>query len=93
MKDPYKVVKTVRVTEKATALGSSNQYVLAVDKQANKIDICHAVETLFKVKVVNVNTLNVRGKNRRERTAQFGKTPDWKKAVVTLKEGDKIQVV
>ena len=66
---------------------------LAVDKHANKIDIRHAVQTLFKVKVLSVNTLNVRGKNRRERTAQFGKTPDWKKAIVTLKEGDKIQLV
>jgi large subunit ribosomal protein L23 len=94
MKNPYHVVKTLRVTEKGTMLsGRENQYVLAVDKRANKIDIRYAVEKLFKVKVLNVNTLHVRGKNRRERTQQFGKTPDWKKAIVTLKEGDKIEVV
>jgi large subunit ribosomal protein L23 len=94
MKDPYKVIRTLRVTEKATALSSAhNQYVLAVDRKANKIDIRHAVEKLFKVKVLNVNTVNVGGKNRRERTAQFGKTADWKKAIITLKEGDKIEVV
>ena len=52
--------------------------------------IRHAVEELFKVKVVRVNTMNVRGKQRRQRTSQAGKCPDWKKAIVTLKEGDKI---
>ena len=45
---------------------------------------------LFKVKVTGVNTLNVRGKDRRQRTAQAGTTPSWKKAIVTLKDGDKI---
>jgi large subunit ribosomal protein L23 len=48
------------------------------------------VQELFKVKVLRVNTLNVRGKDRRQRTAQAGKANDWKKAIVTLKEGDKI---
>jgi len=93
MKDPYAVVKTVRVTEKSTAQSEKlNQYQLVVDKRANKLDVKHAVEQLFKVKVLNVNTLRVRGKARRERTAQFGRTPSWKKAVVTLKEGDKIEL-
>ncbi len=93
MKDPYQVVKTVRVTEKATDLSAKhNQYVLAVDKRSNKVDIRHAVQKLFKVKVLAVNTLRVRGKARRERTLQFGRTPSWKKAIVTLKEGDKIEI-
>jgi large subunit ribosomal protein L23 len=48
------------------------------------------VQELFKVKVVSVNTLNVHGKQRRQRTIQAGKAPDWKKAIVTLKAGDKI---
>lgn len=93
MKDPYQVVKTVRITEKGTALSESlNQYQIVVDRNANKLDIKHAVERLFKVKVVNVNTMRVRGKARRERTAQFGRTPAWKKALVTLKSGDKIEL-
>ena len=94
MKDPYAVVKTVRVTEKGTRLSEKlNQYQLVVDRRANKLDIKHAVEKLFKVQVVRVNTLRVRGKARRERTAQFGHTPAWKKAFVTLKEGQKIEIV
>ena len=93
MKDPYSVVRTVRVTEKGTAqTEASNQYQIVVDKRANKLDVKRAVEHLFKVKVVRVNTMRVRGKARRERTMQFGRTPAWKKAIVTLKEGDKIEL-
>ena len=93
MKDPYAVIKTVRVTEKGTALSEkNNQYQLVVDRRANKVDIKHAVEKAFKVKVLRVNTMHVRGKPRRERTIQFGRTPAWKKALVTLKEGDKIEI-
>jgi large subunit ribosomal protein L23 len=87
----FEVIKTVRVTEKGTMQGEKlNQYTVVADKRANKIQIRQAVEELFKVKVVGVNTLNVRGKYRRQRTLQAGKTPDWKKAIVTLKKGDKI---
>lgn len=93
MKDPFTVVKTVRVTEKGTMLTEkANQYQMVVDRHANKLDIKHAVEQLFKVKVLNVNTLRIRGKARRERTAQFGRTAAWKKAIVTLKQGDKIEL-
>jgi large subunit ribosomal protein L23 len=67
-----------------------NQYVFMADRRANKFEIKRAVEELFKVKVTGVSTLNVRGKARRQRTHQAGKDPDWKKAIVTLKEGDKI---
>lgn len=93
MKDPFSVVKTFRVTEKGTMLSAdNNQYQLVVDKRANKLDIKYAVEQLFKVKVLAVNTVHVRGKARRMRTAQAGTTPSWKKAIVTLKEGDKIEI-
>jgi large subunit ribosomal protein L23 len=94
MKDPYMVLKTVRVTEKGKDLeGRHNQYQVVVDKRANKIDIKHAVEQIFKVNVERVNTMHVRGKARRQRTAQFGSTASWKKALVTLKQGDKIETV
>ena len=93
MKAPYEVIKTVRITEKGTALTEkNNQYQVVVDKHANKLDIKYAVEQAFKVKVVGVNTMHVRGKPRRERTAQYGRTAAWKKAVVTLKTGDKIEL-
>ena len=67
-----------------------NQYTVVADPRANKMQIRQAVQELFKVKVLKVNTLNVRGKFRRQRTKQAGKTSNWKKAIVTLKQGDKI---
>ena len=87
----FDIIKTVRVTEKGTRQGEKlNQYTVVADRRANKIQIRQAVQELFKVKVTRVNTLNVGGKARRQRTAQAGQTSDWKKAIVTLKEGDKI---
>jgi large subunit ribosomal protein L23 len=87
----YDVIKTVRLTEKGTLQGEKfNQYTVVADRRANKVEIRNAVEDLFKVKVIAVNTLNVRGKARRKRTAQAGVTNTWKKALVTLKEGDRI---
>ena len=87
----FEIVKTVRLTEKGTRQGDDlNQYTVVADRRANKIQIRQAVQELFKVKVIKVNTLNVRGKARRKRTAQAGTTSAWKKAIVTLKEGDKI---
>ena len=87
----FEIIKTVRLTEKGTRQGDNyNQYTVVADRRATKPQIRQAVQELFKVKVVRVNTLNVRGKLRRQRTKQAGKAPDWKKAIVTLKEGDKI---
>jgi len=87
----FEVIKTVRLTEKGTRQGEKyNQYTVVADRLANKTQIKQAVQELFKVKVVKVNTLNVRGKLRRQRTTQAGQAPSWKKAIVTLKEGDKI---
>ena len=89
----FDIVKTVRLTEKGTRQGEKfNQYTVVCDRRATKIQIRKAVEELFKVKVTACNTLNVRGKSRRQRTHQAGKDRDWKKAIVTLKEGDKIQL-
>jgi large subunit ribosomal protein L23 len=87
----FDIIKTARLTEKGTRQGAKhNQYTLVADRRATKPQIKKAVEELFKVKVTNVNTLNVRGKLRRQRTSQAGRDEDWKKAIVTLKEGDKI---
>ena len=91
--NPFEVIKTVRVTEKGTVQGEKfNQYTVVADRRANKIQIRQAVQELFKVKVLEVNTLNVRGKFRRQRTIQAGQAPGWKKAIVTLKKGDKISL-
>ena len=89
----FEIIKTVRLTEKGTLQGEKlNQYTVVADPRANKIQIRQAVQELFKVKVLRVNTLNVRGKVRRQRTSQAGRAPDWKKAIVTLKAGDKISL-
>jgi len=89
----FQIIKTVRVTEKGTRQSDEyNQYTVIADKRANKIQIRHAVEDLFKVKVLRVNTMNVWGKARRQSSPARGKTPDWKKAIVTLKDGDKINL-
>ena len=93
MKTAYEVIKTLRVTEKGSDQQAKlNQYQVVVQMHANKVDIKHAVEQAFKVKVLRVNTLRVRGKARRQRTHQAGFTSAWKKAIVTLKAGDKIEV-
>jgi large subunit ribosomal protein L23 len=89
----FEIIKTVRLTEKGTRQGENfNQYTIVADRRANKTQIRQAVQELFKVKVTKINTLNVSGKFRRQRTAQAGQAPDWKKAIVTLKEGDKIEL-
>ena len=69
-----------------------NKYLFWVDKSSNKVEIKRAVEGIYKVKVNNVNTMVIKGKPKRVRYT-MGKTSDWKKAVVTLKAGDKIDVV
>jgi len=87
----FEIIKTVRLTEKGTRQGEKhNQYTVVADKRASKIQIRSAVQELFKVRVTSVNTMNIRGKARRQRTHQAGRSAHWKKAVVTLKDGDKI---
>lgn len=87
----FDIIRTARLTEKGTRQGEKlNQYTVVADPRATKTQIREAVQELFKVRVTKVNTLNVRGKARRQRTHQAGRAPNWKKAIVTLKEGDKI---
>ncbi len=87
----FEIIRTVRLTEKGTRQGEKfNQYTVVADPRANKTQIRQAVQELFKVKVVKVNTLNVRGKLRRQRRPDAGQSSSWKKAIVTLKDGDKI---
>lgn len=92
MKNPHDIVKGLLRTEKGSNMLSYNKYTFWVDSAANKIEIRKAVEGIYKVKVNNVNTLTVKGKPKRVRYT-MGRTSDWKKAVVTLKEGEKIDVV
>ena len=89
--DVYKVIKKPHVTEKATLQKENcNQVTFEVHKKANKIEIRRAVESLFKIKVLDVKTMNIEGKKRRVgRTV--GKRPDWKKAIVKLAPGEKIE--
>jgi large subunit ribosomal protein L23 len=90
MKEGQRIIRRPLVTEKSTQQKeSSNQYAFEVDRKANKIEIQFAVERLFKVKVMGVRTSNVVGKVKRV-GRKYGKRPDWKKATVTLKEGDRI---
>lgn len=77
------------VSEKSVGMKAINQYAFKVHPKANKIEIRHAVEELFKVKVDGVNTMKCNGKNKRLGVFA-GKTPDYKKAIVTLKAGEKI---
>jgi len=90
MKEGQRIIRRPLVTEKSTQQKETdNQYVFEVDRNANKIEIQFAIERLFKVRVVQVRTSNVLGKVKRL-GRRFGKRPDWKKAIVTLKEGDRI---
>lgn len=78
------------ISEKSYAGIEHNRYTFEVDKRASKPEIADAVAEVFNVTVTKVNTMNVSGKTRRLRTSK-GVTRSWKKAVVTLKEGDKIE--
>ena len=90
MKGPQDIIQAPLISEKGTALAeSANQFLFRVRPDANKIEVKHAVETLFKVKVVDVRTARYLGKIRRVGRS-MGRRSDWKKAYVTLKEGDKI---
>lgn len=89
--DMYQVIKEPHITEKGnTQKELLNQISLKVHKKANKIEIRQAAEALFKKKVLDVRTMNVRGKKRR--VGRFaGKRSDWKKAIVTLAPGESIE--
>ncbi len=89
----YEVIKKPRLTEKGMGLQEAhNQIVLRVDPRANKNEIKLAVEGLFNVKVAKVRTANVLGKDKRM-GLHVGQASDWKKAIVTLAEGSKVDFV
>jgi large subunit ribosomal protein L23 len=87
----YNLIIRPLITEKNTNLMMFNKYSFEVDRNASKPEIKRAVENIFNVRVLNVRTLNVRGKKRR-RGREYGYQRDWKKAVVTLVEGDRIDL-
>jgi len=94
MNEHFDIIQTASLTEKSSLLGDKhNKYVFRVSPRANKIQIKQAIEKLFGKKVLDVNTCNYAGKKKRERRADFGRKNHWKKAIVTLKEGDKIDLV
>lgn len=92
MNSPRSVLHRPVITEKATILRESNQYAFKVDRRANKIQIRQAVESVFGVKVESVRTVSVPPKPKRQ-GAFTGRTAAWKKAYVTLKEGETIDVL
>ena len=93
MKDPRDVVLAPIVSEKSYELLESNVYTFRVHPTASKPEIKDAIETLFDVTVLKVNTMNRKGKRRRNRRSPtFGRKPDTKRALVTLAEGDEIEL-
>lgn len=81
------------VSEKSYAMYDGNVYTFVVAPDANKVEIRHAIESIFDVRVMNVNTLNRDGKRKRNRrTGTFGRRPGQKRAIVTLAEGDSIEI-
>ena len=82
--------RPIILTEKSNRLREKNQVIFEVANDANKIQIKDAIQKIFKVTVVDVNTMRYRGKERRMGRG-YGKLQNWKKAVITLKEGDQIQ--
>ena len=91
--ESYQTLKTLLLTEKGTRLSETeNKYLFKVDCAANKDHIRTAVEELFNVHVTKVNVMNRRGKKKRMRSQKFGQRPDWKRAVVTLRDGETIDL-
>jgi large subunit ribosomal protein L23 len=87
----YQILLRPLVTEKSTTLAESGKYAFEVAREANKVQIKEAVEKAFKVEVASVNVMTVPGKMRRAGRRR-GMTPSWKKAVVTLEKGNKIEL-
>ncbi|MBU7007461.1 50S ribosomal protein L23 [Phosphitispora fastidiosa] len=92
MRNPRDVLKKPIVSERSMGLMEQNKYSFYVEPKANKIEIKNAVEELFKVTVTDVNTMNVKGKAKRV-GKHIGRTSNRKKAIVTLKQGDKIEIM
>lgn len=93
MRDPRDVILRPIVSEKSYALLDNGVYTFVVHPDSNKTEIRQAVESIFNVRVAKVNTLNRKGKRKRNRRqATFGKRPDTKRAIVTLVTGDRIEL-
>jgi large subunit ribosomal protein L23 len=90
MKNPRDIIFRPVITEKSTGAMQDNKYTFMVDLKANKVEIRQAIEAIFKVKVAGVNTVRVLGKTKRM-GRNIGKRPDYKKAIVTLAEGQRIE--
>jgi large subunit ribosomal protein L23 len=88
MKDPRDIIKRPVITERTADMMSSNKYVFEVDMRANKTEVKDAIQRIFDVKVVNVNTMRVKGKPKRV-GKYSGYRSDWKKAIVQLSEDSK----
>ena len=91
MKDLTRVIVRPVVTEKTTDMGESDKYAFEVASDANKNEVKQAVEKFFGVKVVDVHTMNMKGKPKRL-GRYMGRRKDWKKAIVTVQSGDKIDL-
>lgn len=91
MLNPRDIIKKPLVSEKSMGLMAENKYTFIVDKKANKIQIKNAIENIFNVTVTDVKTMIVKGKPKRMGRYE-GKTPDRKKAIITLKDGDQIEI-
>ena len=91
MKDPREVIIRPVITEHSYDMMNNNTYTFEVAKSSNKVEIAQAIEAIFNVKVVKVNTLNVKAKPK-QRRGIAGKTRTWKKAMVTLSADDKIEI-
>jgi len=92
IREPRDIVRRARITEKGTRIRESqNGYLFEVARDANKIEIKKAVEAIFSVKVATIRTLRVHGKPKRV-GRHAGHRPDWKKAIVTLKKGQTIEL-
>jgi large subunit ribosomal protein L23 len=90
--DMYRIIRRALITEKSTiAKDESNKYIFEVDRRANKIEVAKALEKLFKVKVLDVHVMNVTGKKKRVGRI-LGEKRSWKKAVVTLAPGSRIEI-
>ncbi len=87
------IIRKVQITEKGTKLACDNQYILEVAPEANKIEIKKAVETQFGVHVLEVNTQNYKGALRTLRNRRVVRDSGWKRAIVTVKAGERIETV
>ncbi len=90
--DQHRIIRRALVTEKSTsAKDENNKYIFEVDRRANKIEVAKAVEKLFKVRVLDVRVMNIAGKKKRIGRI-MGEKPSWKKAIVTLAPGNRIEI-